>query len=439
MRSWFGLVACALSVACGGSGGSSVLPDDDAGPGTSASPDGGPGSSKDEGPSVPHALASIVLGEMHVAGESTTTPIVSATFAPNTKKRGACTTKIEGCTMASTPRCTGCADGEVCAWNDACSATCQKIPSCSTPCEVDETCVLDGKSSSGRGKCQKTPTFDAGPIAFSGTTSSITLFPPYAYEANDDGAPFLGGAEMRVKAQGAVSAGFAAFDEKFTATSFIQTNPTLQKLSREKVFGAGPLPVGWVPGEDEVVVTVTSAYGSATCVAKDADGHFDVPRAVIDAVRTAPRVDGARPIKDSSVTTSVTRQRKEVKKNLKTKGTLENVTVEPVGWLELVTSSAETASFEGCSDAAVACGNACVDLETDQANCGSCGKTCGANEHCDAGKCSVGAVCVPGAEDTLEACSDGCSNDGDPYIDCDDFGCCAARTNCPATTACGKR
>ncbi|MDQ3031687.1 MAG: hypothetical protein M3Y87_04660 [Myxococcota bacterium] len=43
------------------------------------------------------------------------------------------------------------------------------------------------------------------------------------------------------------------------------------------------------------------------------------------------------------------------------------------------------------------------------------------------------------AEDTLAACMDGCSNDGDRFVDCDDFDCCGPRVDCPATTACGSR
>jgi hypothetical protein len=42
-------------------------------------------------------------------------------------------------------------------------------------------------------------------------------------------------------------------------------------------------------------------------------------------------------------------------------------------------------------------------------------------------------TCTSSTEDTVTACSDGCSNDGDPYEDCDDFDCCgiAGCTTCP--------
>lgn len=41
--------------------------------------------------------------------------------------------------------------------------------------------------------------------------------------------------------------------------------------------------------------------------------------------------------------------------------------------------------------------------------------------------------CTSSTEDTVAACTDGCSNDGDPYEDCDDFDCCgiAGCTTCP--------
>lgn len=427
-------------VACSGGGGSSGYATNDGG---TLSADGGNETSQgiDESESSPpHALGTVMLGEIHAAGESTSTPVLTATFVPSVKKSVSCATKLDGCTITTFPRCTettsstGCGTGDFCTWDDACKPTCEKVLTCTTPCEEDEVCTRDPKSKSGAGRCEKIETFDAGPLAFSGTTTALTLFPPYQFKATDDGAPFVGGDQIRVKAQGAIGAGFEKFEETFTATTFIQTTPALQKLSKEKVFGTGPLSVGWVPGEDTVVISVTSAYGAATCTAKDAAGTFDVPRSVIDAVRTSP--DGKS--KSGMVSTAIARERKEVKKDKKTKGKLTNVDVEAVGWLELVTSSKESASFQGCTDSAVACGNACVDVDTDSDNCGGCGIECSASQHCTAGKCVAGPVCIPGAEASLAACSDGCSNDGDAYVDCDDYDCCPFRANCPATTACGK-
>lgn len=428
----------ALLVACSGGGGGGALAASDGGASGSSSADGGSGPGTDDatqGP--PHALGVLVLGESHLAGQSTMTPLVSVSFVPSTAGVTACATKVEGCAVTVAPRCKsdGCASGEVCAFDASCKPTCKKIPTCNVTCADDETCAPDPKSKTGAGKCQKKESFDAGPLAFSGTTTAISLFPPYAYRAQSDGAPFVSGASLRVKAQGAVGAGFAAFDESFTATSFIQTKPALEKLHKEDVFGQGPLTVGWVPGEDAIVVTVASQYGSAQCPADDAKGSFAVPRAVIDAVRSSPDGSG----KSGSVTASIARQRRELKKDKRTVGSLSGATVEPVGWLELVTSSMESSAFQGCSGESVACADACVDVSVDADNCGACGHACGASEHCAAGKCVAGAVCTSGPEDTLAACSDGCSNDGDPYIDCDDYDCCAVRPGCPSTTACGKK
>ena len=62
---------------------------------------------------------------------------------------------------------------------------------CGTECARDEACVADPKSTDpSLGKCEKVESFDAGPIAFSGTAMAISLFPPYSYEAKSDGSPF---------------------------------------------------------------------------------------------------------------------------------------------------------------------------------------------------------------------------------------------------------
>lgn len=44
---------------------------------------------------------------------------------------------------------------------------------------------------------------------------------------------------------------------------------------------------------------------------------------------------------------------------------------------------------------------------------------------------------VPSDESTVAACNDGCNNDGDPYLDCDDADCCAVRSDCASGTYCG--
>ncbi len=44
-----------------------------------------------------------------------------------------------------------------------------------------------------------------------------------------------------------------------------------------------------------------------------------------------------------------------------------------------------------------------------------------------------------GPETTQAACSDGCNNDGDGFVDCDDEECCAVRIGCAPDTYCGRR
>lgn len=59
-----------------------------------------------------------------------------------------------------------------------------------------------------------------------------------------------------------------------------------------------------------------------------------------------------------------------------------------------------------------------------------------ADETCECANSAGGpATCDLGDENTITTCSDGCSNDGDTYIDCDDFNCCSV-VECAAGTAC---
>jgi hypothetical protein len=76
------------------------------------------------------------------------------------------------------------------------------------------------------------------------------------------------------------------------------------------------------------------------------------------------------------------------------------------------------------------CGGACVDLGTDPENCGKCGNTIPDGAECVGGQ----PGCVMGPENTAAACSDGCSNDGDAYIDCNDYDCCDVVTCAKGTT-----
>ncbi len=104
---------------------------------------------------------------------------------------------------------------------------------------------------------------------------------------------------------------------------------------------------------------------------------------------------------------------------------------------------AETAenTVEACSDGCSNDGDNFVDC--DEFSC--CGLVaCGAGTACFGRDASVprdsGARCMgdAGAENTVEACSDGCSNDNDTFVDCDEFDCCGL-VACGAGTSCFGR
>ena len=77
------------------------------------------------------------------------------------------------------------------------------------------------------------------------------------------------------------------------------------------------------------------------------------------------------------------------------------------------------------------CDGECVDLTSDEDHCGTCNTKVPDGTQCEGGV----AGCVVGQETTASTCSDGCSNDGDAYIDCNDFDCCDA-VACPSGTSC---
>lgn len=388
---------------------------DDAEPGSTSTKDGGKGSEEERDgataePEVPHALGSIVLGESHSSSNrNQSSPIVSASFVPNAAQSSACGTEmLAGCEVQVAPTCNDadgqsrCESGEYCGWSDACKATCLKAPSCDKACDEDEVCKLDpnGKAD----KCVRIDTFDAGPLAFSGTTTAITLFPPYTYESDSRGAPFLAGSKLRVQAQGASAAGFAAFEEDFTATTFIQTSG---KISRMDAFGSGDLPLRWVAGTESIEIGLTGRGGSATCKAVDAEGSFSVPRAVLDAVTKKPKGENSTP----SLNVRISRERTEIKKDKKVSGdSVNGVAVIADGWLKLQTISSETTSLSGCSSGGLACtdgSDECVDGRSDPKNCGACGNVCSNGKVCAGGACATKAAacdtCVSAAR--TDACA----------------------------------
>jgi hypothetical protein len=382
---------------------------------------------------APHALGTIILGESHDSRTGEAFPFVSASFVPDAATAQRCTKKItDACELAEAPKCTtsatsgtGCGTNEVCAFDKNCAPKCQKVAVCSKACEDGEICTLDAF---GKAACSKVETFDAGPLAFTGTSTAITLFPPYTYKADGgSGAPFVPGAEIKVLAQGPTDAGFEKFNESFTATTFIQSKPQLNKVSREELFGTDDVPVSWVPGSDSIVVTVGGTGGSVACKATDSDGKFTLPRAAIDA---ALGDQAQTQYYQPTLVLSLARQRMETKKGEKTTGTLSTATVQPEGWLEFITSSTETTTFQGCQSGYDVCGSACADLTSDETNCGSCGHTCTSGQSCVSGACKFPTP--PPPTQTCAAClatakAGTCSTQSTA---------CQADTTCKALDAC---
>jgi hypothetical protein len=330
---------------------------------------------------LPHALGTITLGESRSSATGDSSPVISATFLPDSAAKTACTRKVGACEMAEIPQCRtgtaeGCRSGEVCAFDDDCNATC--IKACTKACGAGETCAFVSTASSEDGDgmtCKKRDRFDAGAIAFNGTTQAITLFPPYAITPEGNGAPFMARSEIHVQASGASAAGFEKFDEKFTTTTFLETNPPLRELDKADVFGSGDLRIGWVPGEDHVIVTATGPFGAAKCEAKDADGEYMLGREVIDEVLGSS--SGS-----SNFSITVTRERREVRRDKKAIGAPHEK-----GHLELITTSSETHSYQACTTGQSMCGSECVSLQTDRYNCGACGKVCPSTQYCSSGYC----------------------------------------------------
>ncbi|MCW5833172.1 MAG: hypothetical protein KIS78_12290 [Labilithrix sp.] len=360
-------------------------------------PDQTPGAS-DEGNTIPedpatappHALGTIILGESRSSETGNSTPLISASFVPDAKLTQSCTKKVGACEVTEIPKCMtgsvqGCGTGEVCTFDDECTAKC--VPVCTKVCGAGEACYFSkkvvGTATEDDMACRKRDRFDAGAIAFDGTTQAITLFPPYSITPTGNGAPFMARSEIRVQATGGASAGFEKFDEKFTSTTFLEADPPLRDISRASVFGSGAVTIGWVPGEDTVYVGATGPGGSAKCPADDPSGSFDLPRAVIREVMS----DGEGS-SSGSLSLSVTRERREVRKDKKTFGELSGgQVVQPEGWIELITRSTESYSYASCGTGAMLCNDQCVNVQTDTRNCGSCGNVCPTGYYCSAGTC----------------------------------------------------
>jgi hypothetical protein len=235
--------------------------------------------------------------------------------------------------------------------------------------------------------CVKKDRFDAGAIAFDGTTMALTLFPPYAIAPEGNGAPFMPRSQIKVIATGGMKAGFEKFEETFTATTLLETDPPLADIPPAALVGTDDVSIGWRAGEDTVYVSVSGPAGTAKCKADDKAGKFEIPHDVIEEVRSAGTTTTS-----GNIVISVARERRELRRDKKTFGTLSGGrTVQPTGWLELITTSGESHSFASCAAGMQLCNGACTPTQTDRYNCGTCGNICPSSPYvyrCVAGSCT---------------------------------------------------
>jgi hypothetical protein len=363
------------------------------------------GGNDEGGVEVEHALGTITLSESHAATGGTASGFVSAAFMPDAAMGlSACSETVAGCTISIVPDCpAGCGESQYCGFSDGCESACLDI--CDAACGDDEVCYF---AAPGQAACRDIEHFDAGSLSFTGTTTPITLFPPYVASGFENGAPFVPGSDVTVSASGAAAAGFDAFEATFGTTTLLQA--ALDDIAVGEAYGDGNMPLRWTAGTDDMKVSLTvtaldGSYGTVTCEVDDTAGSFDVPReAILAAVGDADA---------SSIAVSITRSRTEVVEDLATKGELLYAEVKPVGWVELTTASTESHVIVGCAYGELVCGDDCVDVLWDPDNCGGCNDAC-------SGECYDGE-CL--AEDTEDACSDGYDNDQDGYYDCVDFDC----------------
>ncbi|MEO8846171.1 MAG: hypothetical protein ABI591_04835 [Kofleriaceae bacterium] len=347
----------------------------------SGSDSGGP-------PTGPHAMGAITVIEAHATTGGNATSTIAAGFIPDAATAApVCTKTIAGCEVMLAPDCNGtCGAKQFCTFDQGCTATCKPI--CDATCSDTEECYFPTPTTSA---CRQRQSFDAGTLTLSGTTTPVTLFPPYSFKGIDSGSLFNDGAELAVTATGAgAGAGYLGFTESFTATHVFRTEPSLDKLGISDIFGAGDVPIRWTAGQDDITVTATviavsGKAGTLTCKGDDTTGKFDLPRQAIKAVLATGDTLG-------SLTVAVTRNKVHSIYDLSTTGTVPDGDVQAVGWLDLATSSTETTSFAGCSNDQQVCDNACVDVSTN-AHCGSCGNACASGDSCATDTCSGPAAC----------------------------------------------
>ena len=114
-------------------------------------------------------------------------------------------------------------------------------------------------------------------------------------------------------------------------------------------------------------------------------GSFALPRSVIKAV-SGDTTSSTATTTTPTLSITVSRERHEIKKGMKTTGTLDSATVQSEGWLELVTSSSES-SFQGCSTRRHPLRRHLRHHhQSTPKNCGACGKACLSTQYCSAGR-----------------------------------------------------
>ena len=100
---------------------------------------------------------------------------------------------------------------------------------------------------------------------------------------------------------------------------------------------------------------------------------------------------------------------------------------------------------EPCPTGQERCNGVCIDTQTDEANCGSCGNACTTGETCEAGVCSGDPGCTPPQTECNGTCTDTqtdpnncgeCANACAPGQTCtagDCTGCATGQTDCNGT------
>lgn len=91
-----------------------------------------------------------------------------------------------------------------------------------------------------------------------------------------------------------------------------------------------------------------------------------------------------------------------------------------------------------CGSASAVCGGACVNLNDDSANCGSCGNACAGNQVCDTGSCVACATLCNGVCADLANCDTNCGQCGKSCKDnqtCSNGSCVQCKTLCNGSCA----